>query len=98
MSIATASPCWHRSPSCSKKGTDSGPAVAVPHPQDAGSLGIHDHGGIAVSLVQGKLIHHQPPHLPCSMVPTLVCKRRLSISLMVPTDPGELADMADGRY
>ena len=27
-----------------------GPAVAVPHPQDAGSLGIHDHGGIAVSL------------------------------------------------
>ena len=30
--------------------TDSGPTVAVPHPQDAGSPGIHDHGGIAVSL------------------------------------------------
>ena len=50
-----------------------------------------------MSLVQGKLIHHQPPHLPKLMVPTLVCKRRLSIPDGVPTDPGELADMADGE-
>ena len=47
-----------------EEGGDGGPAVAMPHPQDAGSLGIRDHGGIAMSLVQGALIHHQPPYLP----------------------------------
>ena len=84
--------------SCSK-GTDSGPAVAVPHPQDAGSLGIHDHGGIAVSLVQGKLIHHQPPHLPkFDGAHTGLQTALVDLLDGVPTDPGELADMADGRY
>ena len=32
--------------------------------------------------MQGKFIHHQPPSAVW-MEPTLVCKRRLSISLMV---------------
>ena len=45
-----------------RRRTDSGPAVAVPHPQDAGLLGIHDHGGIAVSL--GRQTHPSPAAAP----------------------------------
>lgn len=51
-----------------------------------------------MSLVQGKLIHHQPPHLPkFDGAHTGLQTALVDLLDGVPTDPGELADMADGE-
>jgi len=43
-----------------KERADRLTAVAVADPQHPCSLGIHDDRGIAMPLVQGELVHHQP--------------------------------------
>jgi len=91
ISIATASICRQRSPSRSKKGR-----MAWPRPEDAGTLGIHDHRRVTMAFVQGELVHDQAMHV----AGIEGADRGLQAALVqrlegVPVQPGEPADVAD---
>jgi len=81
-----------------EEGADGLAAVTQTDPQNAGTLGIHDHCRVTMTLVQSELVHHQTAHIArlegaeCGLQTPFV--QGLD---GVPVQPGELADMADGQ-
>lgn len=74
-------------------------AFAVANPQHACSLGIHDHRGVAMALVQGELVHHQAPEVAGLDGACLRFQAAFVEGLEgVPMQAGKLADVADGQY
>ena len=73
-----------------------GPGAAFADPQNLFALSIHDYGGIAMPLEQGKLIHEQEAHLT-----QIRFGHGSSESLLInglqgmPVDAGELGDMLE---
>jgi hypothetical protein len=91
MSIATASICRQR-----EEGAYGLTAVALAYPQYPRALGIHDDRGVAVALVQSKLIHHQTPDIAWLEGPYTGVQTAFVDDLdRVPVQAGESADMAD---
>ncbi|MNE67102.1 hypothetical protein D3C80_1626920 [compost metagenome] len=74
-------------------------AVALAHPQYARALGIHDDRGVAMTFVQGELVHDQTAHIAWIEVAHAGLQAALVDGLdRVPVQPGESADMADRQH
>lgn len=72
-------------------------AIAMANPQHPRALGIHDHRGVAMALVQGKLIHHQAANITrIEGADSGLQSTFVDLLEGVPMQAGEAADMADG--
>ena len=79
-----------------EEGVDRFTAVAFADPQDAHPVRIHDHGGVAMSLVQRKFIHDQTAEaVGDKLTVQLLQSAVIDFFDGVPVQAGQLGDMGN---
>lgn len=79
-----------------EEGSDRFTAVAFANPQDAHSVRIHDHGGVAMPLVQCEFIHDQTADVIGHELPMQSLQSALINAFDgVPVQAGQLGDMGN---
>ena len=79
-----------------EEGTNRLAAVAFADPQDAHPVCIHDHGGVAMSLVQRKFIHDQTAEaVGDKLTVQLLQSAVIDFFDGVPVQAGQLGDMGN---